>query len=321
MSSPNHYETLSVSQTASEAEIKKAYRTLSLKYHPDRNSSDDAATKIREINDAYEILGDAQKRQQYDAQLQGGGGFPFGMQGGMNDMNDMGNIFKMMFGQGGMPGMHGMHGMPEIRVFHGGHPFGPGGHPFGPGGMHGQMFHQMQKPPPIVKNIQLSMEQAFQGCTLPIEIERWTHIGDTKINETETIYITFPPGIDENEMLIMPNRGNVINDTNKGDIKITIQLLNTTQFTRQGVDLIYKKTISLKESLCGFSFEITHLNGKVLCLNNKASATIVKPNYKKVINGLGMIRDGNPGNLIIEFTIEFPESLTSEQITSLAAIL
>ena len=156
MSSPNHYETLSVSQTASEAEIKKAYRTLSLKYHPDRNSSDDAATKIREINDAYEILGDVQKRQQYDAQLQGGGGFPFGMQGGMEDMNDMGNIFKMMFGQGGIPGMHGMHGMPEIRVFHGGHPFGPGGHPFGPGGMHGQMFHQMQKPPPIVKNIQLS---------------------------------------------------------------------------------------------------------------------------------------------------------------------
>ena len=68
MSLPNHYQTLSVSEDASESEIKKAYRGLSLKYHPDKNSSAEAQTKMHEINDAYSVLGDKEKRTQYDNQ-------------------------------------------------------------------------------------------------------------------------------------------------------------------------------------------------------------------------------------------------------------
>jgi len=345
-SSKNYYDTLGVSKTASEHEIKKAYRALSLKYHPDRNQSDDAATKIREINDAYEVLSDAGKRRQHDLEQRFGGGMggiPFGFPGGGGgggmsfatgmpmDMGggagDVNQLFSMLFG-GGMGGMGGMgpmmggQGMPEIHIFQGGLGGGGGG---GIGGhpMFRQASHQpqIQKPGPILLTMRLTMEQAFHGCTLPIEVERWIMIGDTKIQEIETLYITIPAGIDDNEIIVLREKGNSAGDQYKGDIKITTYLENTTQFHRQGLDLIFRKSITLKESLCGFSFEISHINGKTLSLNNKTNPTIIKPNYRKTVTGLGMMRENVVGNLIIEFDIEFPAALTSEQIEALIDIL
>ena len=95
---PNFYEVLGVSKEADENEIKKAYRKLSLQYHPDRNTDESATGKFQEINEAFETLSDQSRRQQYDMELQfggGGGGMNFG---GMDqDMSDINNIFNMMF--------------------------------------------------------------------------------------------------------------------------------------------------------------------------------------------------------------------------------
>lgn len=334
----SHYDTLGVSTTASELEIKKAYRALSLKYHPDRNPSEDAATKIREINDAYEVLSDSAKRRHYDMERQMGsigggvGGFPFGFHGGpgvpgpfmhMSSMDDdMGNvndIFTALFGSnfGGIPG--GFHrmgggGMPEIRIFHqgGGH-----GHPFG----HGPIFRHLQRPDPIVIITRLSLEQAYVGCTIPVEVGRWTMVGDTKIQEEETLYVTIPPGIDDNEIILLKEKGNALADDCKGDVKLTIQVENTTPFRRSGLDLLFRKSISLKEALCGFAFEIAHINGKLLSLNNQSHPTIVRPNYRKIVPELGMIRDGRTGSLVIEFDVEFPEALTVDQVNTLKECL
>ena len=324
--SDEFYKILGLPKSASDQEIKKAYRKMSLQYHPDRNSTPDAEEKIRKINEAYETLSDENKRREYDMGASAHG-FPF-PGGNGQDMGDINNLFSMLFG-GGFPGMgmhpgmniHQMHpgmGMPEIRVFHGGMPGGM------PGGMHGgqRIFRQpIQKPQPIQMTIQLTMEQSFHGCTMPIEVARWTMIGDVKIQEEETLYITIPQGTDDNEILVLADKGHSVNETCKGDVRILIQLQNTTPFRRQGLDLIFKKTISLKDALCGFSFEIQHLNGKILSLNNKTSPTIVRPNYKKSIPNLGMIRDNVSGNLIIEFDVEFPESLTPTQIEALDGIL
>ena len=105
MTLPNHYQTLGVSENASESEIKKAYRGLSLKYHPDKNNSAEAQTKMHQINDAYSVLGDKEKKTQYDNQrkFQGGGG---GMPGhNINkEFGDINNIFHTFFNQNGMPG-------------------------------------------------------------------------------------------------------------------------------------------------------------------------------------------------------------------------
>jgi len=308
---PNYYETLGVSKDANETEIKKAYRQLSLKYHPDRNPSEDAKDKIQEINQAYETLSDTAARQNYDME-QTFGGAPGGHGGhhfgNMNEFQDINNIFNMMFGGGGgFPGMPGMPpgfpGGPGIRIFH-----------------NGQMFHAMQKPEPIIKTLHMTLEQSYHGCNIPVEIERWIISNNTKSSEKEVLYVNVQPGIDDNEQLIIPDKGNMINDV-RGEVKIVIQITNDTQFKRNGLDLVFNKTVTLKECLCGLSFEMTHLNGKKFHINNINNTTIIKPNYKKVIPSMGMTRDNSIGNMIIHFDVEFPDTLTPEQITALSSIL
>jgi DnaJ family protein A protein 2 len=311
----DYYEVLGVSKDASESEIKKAYRTLSFKHHPDKGGD---ISKCQQINEAYETLGDAAKKKEYDMRGSNPFPFPFGGGGGggggdfvnMNEFADIHNIFNMMFNRGGMPGMPGM-GEPNIHIFHSTN-----------GGPGINIFQNLSKPPPIIKNVKLTLQQAYTGLSMPIEIEKWVVRDNVKTSETENIYINIPAGIDDNECLIIQGKGNTIQDVISGDIKFMFSIENNTPFVRTGLDLTYHKKITLKEALCGFSFEIIHLNEKnTINLNNSTNVSIIKPNSKKVIPQLGMIRDTTIGNLIIEFSIEFPDTLTAEQIKGIEAIL
>ena len=106
----------------------------------------------------------------------------------------------------------------------------------------------------------------------------------------------------------------------KGDVRIKVDIKNNSNFIRDGMDLIFHKTLSLKESLCGFSFELYHINGKIYKINNNKGG-VVGNNQKKIIPNLGMIRDKTTGSLIIEFTIEFPNNLSQETVNKLQEIL
>jgi DnaJ-class molecular chaperone len=306
---PTLYDVLGVPDNASEAEIKKAYRQLSLKFHPDRNTEEGSTEKFQEIGQAYETLSDPQRRQQYDAELKnpGGGG---GMSFNMDEFHDMNNIFNMMF-HGGGGGMMGGHGGPGIHIFHnaGG---GPGIHMF-----HQHIFHQAE---PLNINIKITMEQSYSGCVFPVEIERWIHENNSRRTEKEFLQLNIPAGIDENEKMVIQGKGNRIEDRSS-DLVITLQIENTTSFTRHGMDLKYKKEISLKEALCGFSFELVHLNGKRLLINNKSNHSVIKPNYTKVVQNMGFKKENAKGNMHIQFEIIFPDSLTAEQIETLEGIL
>ena len=312
--SESFYNILGVPETASKDEIKKAYRSLSLKLHPDRNPNNlEAVSKFQKINEAYETLGDEQKKEEYDMMnknpffkmaQQGGGGQNMGM-----PFQDMDDIFSALFGNvlGSIPGMQqGMHfggpGGPKIHVFRAG-----GGHP-------------LQKPTPIIKIITINMEIVLTGGTIPVDIERWLIEGENKVFENETVYVTIPKGIDDNEIIMLKEKGNILNEDIKGDIKIFIKIENTTQFERKGIDLIINKNISLKDALCGFSFELKYINGKVYTLNNN-SGNIIPPEYIKTIPNMGLTREGHTGNLLIHFHVEFPEKLSEEQIKSLKEIL
>jgi len=303
-----HYETLGVSRDASLDEIKQSYRKLSLKWHPDRNSSPEAQSRFQEISAAYEILSDEKRRHEYNCELDG---VRMGGQG-----VDISDIFNMMFAGGGMPpGMsevrfsHGGGG-PEIHVFQGGMP--PGFHPF---------FRHMHKPQPIINEFTLTLEQAYSGCTLCFTIDKWTVQNNIKTKEPETIYVNIPQGIDNGEVIVMQDCGNVGQNELKGDIHFVAKLEPSPIYERRGMDLIHKRTITLKEALVGFIFEITHVNGKLLCLDNFKNRTVISPNFKKTIPNMGMVRDGNTGNLIIEFNVTFPDKLTDEQIAQLEQIL
>ena len=182
------------------------------------------------------------------------------------------------------------------------------------GGMPNVNIRQpITKPSPIVKKIKIPIEYAYTGCNIPIEIERWIQDGNTKIKENETLYVKIPNGIDENEMIELKGKGNVINERNRGDVKIFVTVENKTEYTRKGLDLIYYKSITLKEALCGFTFSMKYIDGRNFQINN-GEGNIIVPGFKKVIPNMGMKRDDNIGNLIIEFTIIFPESLSKDQL-------
>ena len=171
-----------------------------------------------------------------------------------------------------------------------------------------------------MKTVQITLEQCFNGCVVPVDIERWVQQDQLRISEINTLNISIPPGITENEIITLEGLGNCINEQIKGDVKIGIKIQNTTVFQRSDMDLLLRKKITLKEALCGFSFEIAHLNGKSLILNN--FSTVIRPNFKKVIPNLGMIKEGRAnGSMIIEFDLEFPDTLTPEQLEGLKALL
>ena len=234
----------------------------------------------------------------------------FGGMGGMGGRPQRGMPFAFhmsgmpgMPGMPGMAGMAGMEGMPGVRIFH-----------------NGREVFKKQKPELITKVIKINMKESYEGKIQPIEIERWVLKGDIKELETETLYVKLKEGIDDNETIILEGKGHALSDDNKGDIKVIVKIINDTKFTRNGLDIIYKKEISLKESLVGFKFELTHMTGKTYTLNNDGKL-IIKQGDKQSIKGMGFKRDKNVGNLVIDFNINYPEKLTKEQIEKLKEIL
>ena len=323
MSKESYYDILGVSKDASEDEIKRAYRRQSLRYHPDKNKEASAYGKFQQIGEAYETLSDKEKRDEYDGvgnPFSKMGGMPGGMHGAMHV--NMDDIFQNLFsGMGGMPpGMNpefsqqmpNGHSTPfgNIHVFQA----GGGGVPFGI-----NMNQRIQRLTPIVKTINVTMEHVMNGATIPVEIERWIIQEGQKVFEKETIYVDIPQGIDDNEIIILRDRGNASNEL-KGDIKLFAKIDNKSNFKRNGLDIILEKHISLKDALCGFKFELKHLNGKSYTINNN-EGSIVTPAYFKSIPNMGLTRNGHTGNLVITFEIDFPESLSEKQISTLKETL
>ena len=335
---PDYYNILGVSRDASEQEIKKAYRTMSLKYHPDRNSSEEAKSKMLEINAAYEVLGDEGKKKNYDMGGTGddefGPGGAGGMGGPMGGFSFGGPFGPFGGGMGGHPFAH-MHSMNEftdindlLNMMGGGMGMGMGGMSFGgPGGPSIRIFRNgvpvVQKPEPIRMEIQLTLEQAYFGVPeLSITIDRVVVVQHIQSQEQETMKIAIPAGIDGNEAILLQDKGHVIQDKVKGDIHVIIKVQENATFVREGMDLHFKKAISLKECLCGFSCEIPHINGKMLRLNHSGTSHVIKPGEKKTIPGFGMVHESKgTGNLVVTFEVTFPDKLTEDQITAIHGIL
>jgi len=334
----NFYNILEVPENATGDEIKKAYRRLSLIHHPDKNNnSAESATKFQKISEAYETLGDADKKREYDMMRNN----PFIKMMGTNhgmpmDPNAMGHgqhamddLLASLFGfssmqgpgqgfpgqghgQGLPPGFH-MQGMPSafssgfgpnVRVFHNGRPVN---------------MAQQQKPAPIIMTIIVPIDKILSGTTVPIDVERWVLENGNKVHEHETIYVTVPKGVDEGEIIVLKDKGNAINDDLRGDVKVVIKVENNTGFQRSGLDLIMSKSISIKEALCGFTFELKYITGRTYTINNNAG-NIIPNGYKKIIPSMGFTRDGHTGNLVIVFDVKFPDKLSDDALDALKKI-
>lgn len=336
--SSDFYARLELANTATGEEIKKAYRRLSLVHHPDRNANNPESVKaFQSIGEAYEMLSDPAKRRQYDFSLKNGGVSQGGGMGNMPSFQSpeemFAHIFGGMGGGGGMPfpipGMMGHGAGPDMMSGMGsgsGLFPGTGG---GGGGVRFQVFRNgvpvdietgMNKPTPITKKLEIDMAMVLNGGSVPIEVDRWVLEGGVKRMETVNMYIDIIQGIDTNEIMILEGKGNIMNDRCKGDIKVIIQVTNDSDFIRKGLDLILHRSISIKDALCGFTFELKYLNGKTYTISNPAGNIIV-PEYNKQLDGMGLKRGNAVGNLIIVFHIQFPTSLDMETIDKLKEIL
>jgi DnaJ-class molecular chaperone len=252
-------------------------------------------------------------------------GMPFGqsssMPFGQSSSMPFGQSSSMPFGQSSsMPFAHMSsmsvddEGLEEL--FSGLNGFGPRIHIINRNGF----SQNFQKPSPIVKTVEIEMKDVLKGANVPIEIERWIVEQGIKMFEKETIYVTIPQGIDDNEMIVLHEQGNAMNDTCKGDIKIFVKINNKSNFVRHGLNLIMEKTITLKESLCGFSFEMKYIDGKTYTIKNNRG-NLIMPGYVKVIPRMGLRREGHDGCLEIHFKVEYPETLTEEQLEILSKTL
>jgi len=323
-SMPDLYKILECPEDASPDIIKKQYRKLSLIHHPDKNQGNpESEEKFKTINMAYEILSDSSSKSKYDNRNN---------QPSMSGVNkNMDDIMKMFFSSnsnspfgGNFPFSVNVNGNPggNIHVFRNGHP-----------------VHMRQpdngKPPIIHKRVSIPFNTAYNGGQVPIDIERWTvemssstkndsqHNEGAKIEtrrtEHETVYVEIPKGIDTNEVITIPDKGNVQNNLH-GDVKVIIEVEKHEQFIREGLNLIYEKTISFKESICGFESIIRHVNGKQLRYKSDAGQ-VVRDGTIKTIQGLGMMRKNHVGCLIVKLHIDYSKKLTEDQINKLNEIL
>lgn len=326
-SEETYYTLLGVTNSTSHDEIKRAYRKLSMDYHPDRNGGNrEKSEKFKKITDAYKILGDESERKKYDFSLNNnlmsmgtGMGMGMGMGTGTGPLDIDPDMIMNMF----LNSSEAKNILNEFSNLPLGNIMGGIGIPMGGISLGRTPFTKHKydsKPETIYREIFISLLDAYKGCKIPITITRWFIESDTKIEQTETIYIDIPKGVDDNEIITIKNKGNRTSDTNKGDIEIKIIVKPHDIYERNGIDLIYKKSITLKESFCGFSFDLTYIDGREFKINNEAG-NVIPPDFRKIIPKMGMKRDDVIGDLIIIFNVIYPKQFTSEQIQELDKIL
>lgn len=347
------YEILGVEVTATETQLKKAYRVNALKYHPDKNQHNpEAAEKFKEISSAYEILSDSEKRQVYDtygeAGLSGSGG-PGGM--GADD------IFSHFFG--GMGGMGGMFG-------EGGGPSGPRRsrdiqHPIkatlsdlykgkvaklaltrtvlckkcdGKGGKSvktcaschgsGTRFVTRQMGPMVQRFQTACTDCKGQGKIIEPSDRCTTCSGKGTVDEREVLEVHIDKGMTHGQRITFRGKGDEGPDIIPGDVVFIVDQQPHEQFERKGDDLYMTAKIDLLTALAGGSFAIKHLDNDYLKVEI-IPGEIITPGSVKVIEGKGMpsYRHHNFGNLYITFEIEFPaaNSIDHEKLAKLETIL
>ena len=312
------YAILGIDPKSSETEIKQAYRALSFKFHPDRNKSEEASVKMREINEAYENLSDAQKRSQYDFSRNGGGN-PFGMMGahfGQFNGPNLDHIINELFNSHRPAQQEHMFKNTRNFVFQGGVPIEV---MFRNDSFYEQPVTHPSPPQTLEKKIDITFEDAFKGVNLPCIVEREIKNSKMTYHEEEKFYVTLPQGIDDGEILEIIDKGNVV-DNMKGSIKLHIHILPHSLFERNGLNLIYKQSLTFKESICGFDILLNNLDGNTLKMVNR-KGNVIQNGDQRVIKSRGFTRDNNSGDLIIVFSVISPKTLNEEQISLFESIL
>lgn len=301
MSGKDYYQILGISKSASPDEIKKAYRKLALKYHPDRNQGDKGAeAKFKDISEAYAVLSNPEKKKQYD--MFGAEGFRqrFTQEDIFRDF-DFGTIFKEFgFGSGGRgPNIFSqIFGGPGQTHFRGGGPFESGYGGFGgqPQGMRGQ---------DLVYELSVTLEELVTTTDKVISYQ----VG----GRPEKVSVKVPAGISSGKKLRLSGKGQpgTYGGPN-GDLYIQIRVVDHPLFKREGDDLILNREIKFSEALSGTEVEVPTIDKKTLRLRIPAGT---QSNAKFRLKGHGMphLNRGGRGDAYVRVTIAVPKKPNKKQ--------
>jgi curved DNA-binding protein len=305
----DYYKILGVSKTSSQDEIKKAYRKLAVKYHPDKTRGDNQAEeRFKEIGEAYEVLKDPEKRKKYDQlganwkQYQhagsGGGGFGFSQFGGgapgggsfyyEGDIGDIfggaeggfSDFFNAFFGE--------MGGMGDSRK----------------SGRFNDFTNRAtsQKGSDYQAEMEITLAEAYSGTT------RILNVNGRKLKAT------IKPGAYEGQELRIKGRGGQgYNGGTPGDIYIKLKIIPDSNYELQGNDLIYKANVDLYTAVFGGNIEVNTLADKLSLNVPKGS----QPGSKLRLKGKGMPvfnKPGSSGDLYVQLNVNIPRNLSEEEI-------
>jgi curved DNA-binding protein len=299
MDETDYYKVLGVSKKASDEEIKKAYRKLAMKYHPDHTKGDKSAEeKFKKISEAYAVLSDKEKRKQYDTF----GSTGFRQRYTQEDIFrgfDFSDILRE-FGFGGADFGRGKSGGMRFSFGGSGSPFGQGS-PFGTGAKQQPQI----KGADLVYELPLTLREIASGVTKTVSLQ---HGG-----RSEKLEVKIPKGMTTGKKLRIAGKGEPSPYGGPpGDLYIRSKVVRDPVYEVDGHDLYIHKTIKLSEALLGTTISVPTLDGREMSLKIPPG-TNHKTKMRLSGYGLPYMQTGKQGDLYVQVHVAMPKSLAGKQ--------